>query len=150
MQAFERLFDGVNFRKGTEVAFATHHKGQLVTQIDGKQVGDTWACMHAAAVEQWNGMHRMAEALQALRRCWQASTADNCLLLRHAKQPAAAVGASVGIVGSQSCHGFFCCFLHSPARLAPFTLPPWSRHCSTYTWARILSAAMRRGLLALA
>lgn len=39
MQAFEKLFDGVTFRKGTEVAFATHHKGQLVTQIDGKQVG---------------------------------------------------------------------------------------------------------------
>lgn len=38
MQAFEKLFDGVTFKKGTEVAFATHHKGQLVTQIDGKQV----------------------------------------------------------------------------------------------------------------
>jgi hypothetical protein len=38
MESFERLFDGVTFKKGTEVAFATHHKGQLVTQIDGKQV----------------------------------------------------------------------------------------------------------------
>lgn len=38
MQAFEKLFDGVTFKKGTEVAFATHQKGQLVTQIDGKQV----------------------------------------------------------------------------------------------------------------
>uniref|UniRef100_A0A383W2M2 Chalcone isomerase domain-containing protein n=1 Tax=Tetradesmus obliquus TaxID=3088 RepID=A0A383W2M2_TETOB len=39
MKAFEGLFDGVNFRRGTEIAFSTHHKGQLVTQIDGKQVG---------------------------------------------------------------------------------------------------------------
>jgi hypothetical protein len=38
MESFERLFDGITFKKGTEVAFATHHKGQLVTQIDGKQV----------------------------------------------------------------------------------------------------------------
>ncbi|KAF6264171.1 chalcone isomerase [Scenedesmus sp. NREL 46B-D3] len=39
MKAFEGLFEGVNFKKGTEIAFATHHQGQLVTQIDGKQVG---------------------------------------------------------------------------------------------------------------
>ncbi|KAF8060612.1 FAP2 [Scenedesmus sp. PABB004] len=39
LKAFEGLFDGVTFRKGTEIAFASHHKGQLVTQIDGKQVG---------------------------------------------------------------------------------------------------------------
>jgi hypothetical protein len=38
MQAFEGLFEGVQFRKGLEIAFASHHKGQLVTQIDGKQV----------------------------------------------------------------------------------------------------------------
>jgi hypothetical protein len=38
MQSFERLFDGVDFRKGMEIGFATHHKGQLVTQVDGKQV----------------------------------------------------------------------------------------------------------------
>eukprot|EP00882_Tetradesmus_deserticola_P028756 GHRQ01032040.1.p2 GENE.GHRQ01032040.1~~GHRQ01032040.1.p2 ORF type:complete len:144 (+),score=72.36 GHRQ01032040.1:722-1153(+) len=39
LKAFAGLFDGVNFKKGTELAFATHHQGQLVTQIDGKQVG---------------------------------------------------------------------------------------------------------------
>jgi hypothetical protein len=38
MKSFEGLFDGVSFKKGTEIAFSTHHKGQLVTQIDGKQV----------------------------------------------------------------------------------------------------------------
>jgi hypothetical protein len=44
MKAFEGLFDGVSFKKGTEIAFSTHHKGQLVAQIDGKQVG----CMRHA------------------------------------------------------------------------------------------------------
>lgn len=39
LKSFEALFDGVTFRKGMEVGFASHHKGQLVTQIDGKQVG---------------------------------------------------------------------------------------------------------------
>jgi len=39
LKSFEALFDGVQFRKGLEVAFATHHKGELVTKIDGKQAG---------------------------------------------------------------------------------------------------------------
>jgi hypothetical protein len=44
MKAFEGLFDGVNFKRGTEIAFSTHHKGQLVTQIDGKQVRSAATC----------------------------------------------------------------------------------------------------------
>eukprot|EP00879_Flechtneria_rotunda_P020668 GHRR01021747.1.p1 GENE.GHRR01021747.1~~GHRR01021747.1.p1 ORF type:complete len:142 (+),score=49.56 GHRR01021747.1:228-653(+) len=40
LEAFTKLFDGVNFKKGTEIAFATRHKGELVAKIDGKQVGN--------------------------------------------------------------------------------------------------------------
>lgn len=51
LKSFEALFDGVQFRKGLEVAFATHHKGELVTKIDGKQVYRkrlcTWHCVEA-------------------------------------------------------------------------------------------------------
>eukprot|EP00775_Hariotina_reticulata_P003049 gene3049-3330_t len=37
MQAFEGWFDNISFKKGTEVAFASHHKGQLVAKINGQQ-----------------------------------------------------------------------------------------------------------------
>jgi len=39
MKSFQQLFDGTSFKKGTEVAFAAGHKGELHTSIDGKEVG---------------------------------------------------------------------------------------------------------------
>ncbi|GBF94321.1 hypothetical protein Rsub_06943 [Raphidocelis subcapitata] len=39
MPQFERLFDGVTFKKGTLVDFSASGKGKLITKIDGKQVG---------------------------------------------------------------------------------------------------------------
>lgn len=42
MQVFESWFDGVNFKRGMEIGFASHFKGQLVAQIDGKQVSQWW------------------------------------------------------------------------------------------------------------
>jgi len=38
MGQFERLFDGVAFKKGTLVDFSASGKGKLITKIDGKQV----------------------------------------------------------------------------------------------------------------
>lgn len=38
MQAFQRWFDNVSFKKGTEIAFASHQKGQLVAKVNGQQV----------------------------------------------------------------------------------------------------------------
>ena len=38
MKSFQQLFDGTSFKKGTEVAFAAGHKGELHTSIDGKEV----------------------------------------------------------------------------------------------------------------
>ena len=53
MKAFEALFDNTNFKKGCEVAFASHHKGQLVTQIDGKQVGVGVLQAYHSVYTQW-------------------------------------------------------------------------------------------------
>lgn len=50
LKRFESWFDGVTFKKGTEVGFASHLKGQLVAQIDGKQVGSAGLCRSLAVL----------------------------------------------------------------------------------------------------
>lgn len=111
MQAFEKLFDGVTFKKGTEVAFATHHKGQLVTQIDGKQV------RRAEQVDQHEAV------------VWSLTCGVGFMNAAHNHRPTLSAASVLAAAG----------------RLAPSSLPPWSRRCLISTWALTPSAAMQSG-----
>jgi hypothetical protein len=66
MPQFERLFDNVAFKKGTEVDFSASGKGRLITKIDGKQVGRGAGRLVGLSNARHGGKERVGACLSAV------------------------------------------------------------------------------------